>query len=615
MAWKIRNAGGDCGLRARGVVVHRTAMALLSLQEVSIQFGGPWLLEGATLNIERGERVCLLGRNGEGKSTLLNLAAGRLAPDAGEVVRARDLSVAMMPQVVPADLAGTVLDAVGRGVRDQPAAWRRETQARQVISRMGLEAAADCAALSGGMKRRVLLAQALAGEPDVLLLDEPTNHLDVEAIEWMEGFLSRVSGAILFVTHDRAFLRRLATRIVELDRGRLRSWDCPYDQYLERKAAALEDEERQAAVFDKKLAQEEAWLRRGVKARRTRNEGRVRELMKLRAERAARRDPGGRVQAALQEAGRSGYKVIAATGLGRACDGRWLFRRLNVEINRGDKVGILGPNGCGKSTLIRVLLGREAPDEGRVEHGTRLEIAYFDQLREALDETRTVFDSVADGNEFVTVNGRRRHVIGYLEEFLFSPERARSPVRVLSGGERSRLLLAKLFAQPVNVLVLDEPTNDLDIETLELIESLLVEYAGTVLLVSHDRQFLNEVVTSTLVFEGAGSVNEYPGGYDDWLAQRKAPAADAAPEIPAPPPSASARPRKRSNRERRELQEIPETLAALEAELDGLHRAMAQADFYRGPPADIQAATARSAEIPREMDRLYARWAELERAD
>jgi ATP-binding cassette subfamily F protein uup len=590
-------------------------MALLSLQEVSIRFGGPWLLEGATLNIERGERVCLLGRNGEGKSMLLNLAAGRLAPDAGEVVRARDLTVAMMPQVVPADLAGTVLEVVGRGVRETLDAWHRETQARKVISQMGLEAAADCAALSGGMKRRVLLAQALAGEPDVLLLDEPTNHLDVDAIEWMEGFLSRVPGAILFVTHDRAFLRRLATRIVELDRGRLRSWDCPYDQYLERKAAALEDEERQAAVFDKKLAQEEAWLRRGVKARRTRNEGRVRELMKLRAERAARRDPGGRVQAALQEAGRSGYKVIAATGVGRAWDGRWLFRRLNVEINRGDKVGILGPNGCGKSTLIRVLLGREAPDEGRVEHGTRLEIAYFDQLREALDENRTVFDSVADGNEFVTVNGRRRHVIGYLEEFLFSPERARSPVRVLSGGERSRLLLAKLFAQPVNVLVLDEPTNDLDIETLELIESLLVEYAGTVLLVSHDRQFLNEVVTSTLVFEGGGAVNEYPGGYDDWLAQRKAPAATAAPEAPAPPSSASARPRKRSNRERRELQEIPETLAALEAELDGLHRTMAQADFYRGRPAEIQAATARSAEIPREMDRLYARWAELERAD
>jgi len=586
-------------------------MALLSLQEISVRFGGPWLLEGATLNVERGERVCLLGRNGEGKSTLLKVAAGQLAPDAGEVVRARNLATAMMPQVVPADLAGTVLQTVRAGTRAELDAWHRDVQAQKVVSLMELDPAADCATLSGGMKRRVLLAQALAAEPDVLLLDEPTNHLDVESIEWMENFLLRFPGAILFVTHDRAFLRKLATRIVELDRGQLRSWACPYDQFLERKAAALADEERQNAVFDKKLAQEAAWLRRGVKARRTRNEGRVRELLKLRAERAARRELGGSVKAELQEAGRSGFKVVAAKNLGRAHDGRWLFRGLDVRICRGDKVGILGPNGCGKSTLIRVLLGQEAPDEGAVEHGTQLEIAYFDQLRAALDESKTVFDNVADGNEYVTVNGQRKHVIGYLEEFLFSPERARSPVKVLSGGERSRLLLARLFARPANVLVLDEPTNDLDIETLELIESLLVEYSGTVLLVSHDREFLNEVVTSTLAFEGAGTVNEYPGGYDDWVAQRR-----SAPPAPEPtqvaPEKPVARSRKLGNKERKELQEIPGRITALEAELDELHRRMAGADFYKNAPADIQAATARAEAIPAELERLFARWAELE---
>ena len=586
-------------------------MALLSLQEISVRFGGPWLLEGATLNVERGERVCLLGRNGEGKSTLLKVAAGQLAPDAGEVVRARNLATAMMPQVVPADLAGTVLQTVRAGTRAELDAWHRDVQAQKVVSLMELDPAADCATLSGGMKRRVLLAQALAAEPDVLLLDEPTNHLDVESIEWMENFLLRFPGAILFVTHDRAFLRKLATRIVELDRGQLRSWACPYDQFLERKAAALADEERQNAVFDKKLAQEEAWLRRGVKARRTRNEGRVRELLKLRAERAARRELGGSVKAELQEAGRSGFKVVAAKNLGRAHDGRWLFRGLDVRICRGDKVGILGPNGCGKSTLIRVLLGQEAPDEGAVEHGTQLEIAYFDQLRAALDESKTVFDNVADGNEYVTVNGQRKHVIGYLEEFLFSPERARSPVKVLSGGERSRLLLARLFARPANVLVLDEPTNDLDIETLELIESLLVEYSGTVLLVSHDREFLNEVVTSTLAFEGAGTVNEYPGGYDDWVAQRR-----SAPPAPEPtqvaPEKPVARSRKLGNKERKELQEIPGRITALEAKLDELHRRMAGADFYKNAPADIQAATARAEAIPAELERLFARWAELE---
>ncbi len=581
-------------------------MALLSLQEIGVRFGGPWLLEGATLNVERGERVCLLGRNGEGKSTLLKVAAGMLEPQTGEVVRARNLVASMMPQVVPQDLSGRVRDVVRHGTRAELDAWHRDVEANRVVSLMDLDPEADCAALSGGMKRRVLLARALASDPDLLLLDEPTNHLDVESIEWMENFLIRFQGAILFVTHDRAFLRRVATRIVELDRGRLRSWACGYDQYLERKAAALEDEERQNAVFDKKLAQEEAWLRRGVKARRTRNEGRVRELIKLRSERAARRERGGGVKAILQEAGRSGFKVVTAKGLGRAYNSRFLFRGLDAEICRGDKIGILGPNGCGKSTLIRVLLGQETPDEGSVMHGTKLEIAYFDQLRAALDEDRTVFDSVADGNEYVTVNGQRKHVIGYLEEFLFSPDRARSPVRVLSGGERSRLLLAKLFARPSNVLVLDEPTNDLDLETLELIEDLLVEYTGTVLLVSHDRQFLNEVVTSTLVFEGEGTVNEYPGGYDDWLTQRKVP------EIaPAEKPE-SDRSRKRSNKERKELQEIPGAIAALETELEDLHERMGRPDFYKGAPAEIQSATSRAGALPELIERLYARWSELE---
>ena len=586
-------------------------MALLSLQEIGVRFGGPWLLESATLNLERGERVCLLGRNGEGKSTLLKVAAGDVVPLAGEVVRARNLVVASMPQVVPADLSGSVKDAVRRGVRAELDAWHADVQAEKVVSLMELDAGADCASLSGGMKRRVMLARALASDPDVLLLDEPTNHLDVESIVWMENYLQRFSGAILFVTHDRAFLRRLATRIVELDRGRLRSWACDYDRFLERKAAALEEEERHNAAFDKKLAQEEAWLRRGIKARRTRNEGRVRELMKLRAERAARRDSGGIVKAALQEAGRSGHKVVVAKKLGRAYGGNFLFRGLDVEICRGDKIAILGPNGCGKSTLIRTLLGDDAPDEGRVEHGTRLEVAYFDQMRSALDEEQTVFDNVAGGNEYVVVDGRRKHVVGYLEDFLFTPDRARTPVRALSGGERSRLLLAKLFARPSNVLVLDEPTNDLDVETLELVESLLVDYSGTVLLVSHDREFVNEVATGTLAFED-GAVKEYPGGYDDWVAQRRRPELAEAPPAFRDAPAPSGRDRKPSNKERKELQELPGKISALEAELEALHARMAAADFYRGAPADIQAATARAARLPQEIDELFARWAELE---
>ena len=597
-------------------------MALLSLRDVSLAFGGPRLLDRVDWQIERGERVCLLGRNGEGKSTLLRLIEGQLEPDEGAVIRQQGLRIARLPQEVPEGQGGTVADEVAEGLADEGhGPGHADHRVEAIISRMGLDAGALFESLSSGMKRRVLLARALVADPDILLLDEPTNHLDIEAIRWLEDFLLRSVGTLVFVTHDRAFLGRLATRIAELDRGRLDDWACDYATFLERKEQLLAAEERQAALFDKKLAQEETWIRKGIEARRTRNEGRVRALKAMREARLRRRERQGAARMQLQEAERSGNLVIEAKGVGFAYgDGadqssRPVIRDLTTTIMRGDKVGIIGPNGSGKTTLLRLLLGGLEPQDGTVRHGTNLEVAYFDQLKATLDEEKTVQKNVSD-YDMIPIDGQSRHVIGYLQDFLFPPERSRSLVKFLSGGERSRLLLARLFTRPSNVLVLDEPTNDLDIETLELLESLLVGYQGTVLLVSHDRAFLNDVVTSTLAIEADGRVKEYDGGYDDYLRQRReeAPVEPKAPPAPAPPSSRprSDRPRKLSHKERKELESLPGRIEQLEAARAELHDAMADPEFYRQDGGAIAEAKARLEAMESELAIAYERWEALE---
>ena len=588
-------------------------MPLLSVSNIHLQYGGPLLLDGASLQIENGERICLVGRNGAGKSTLMRLLCGEEKPDTGEIAVQNGVRVGFLPQSVPRDMPGTVHDVVLAGVDAEVEEWDAAQRAATVIARMGLDEGAAFGALSGGQKRRALLARALVQQPDVLLLDEPTNHLDIESIQWLENFLLRYRGALLFVTHDRAFLRRLATRIVELDRGKLKSWAHPYDRYLELRQQELEAEEKANALFDKKLAQEETWIRQGVKARRTRSIGRVHALEKMRLERSRRREQVGSVTLQVQEAGQSGRKVITATGVDYAWDGAPVVRGLTTQIMRGDKVGIIGPNGCGKTTLLRLLLGQLAPQAGTVEHGTKLEIAYFDQHREAISESKTVVENACGDNDYIVFNGKRRHVISYLEDFLFPPERARSSAKVLSGGERNRLLLARLFTRPFNVLVMDEPTNDLDAETLELLEDLLVEHPGTLLLVSHDRAFLNNVVSSTLVFEGDGRVTEYAGGYDDWLRQRPASAAPA-PAAPAEPaPAAVKKPApKLSNKLLRELEILPGRIEAMEQELKVLERILADPAFFKKPGAEVRQATDRHELLTGEIEAAMARWEELE---
>jgi ATP-binding cassette subfamily F protein uup len=625
-------------------------MALVALRDVCLGFRGPLVLEGADFTMEPGERVCLLGRNGTGKTTLLRLIHGEIEPDRGEVVRQQGCVTAMLPQEVPTGLGGPVFDEVARGLGPRAellaeyhqiahrlaveesaqlrarldrihhaleidGGWRMHQEVEAVISRMTLDPDADVAALSAGMKRRVLLAKALVRSPDVLLLDEPTNHLDLDAIRWLEEFLLRHSGAILFVTHDRVFLRRLATRIIELDRGRLTSWSCDYETYLRRKEAALETEARQRAEFDKKLAKEEVWIRTGIKARRTRNEGRVRALESMRETRRARREQPGEVRMEIQEAERSGRLVIEAKNVAFAYGDRPVVRGLSTMIMRGDRVGLIGPNGSGKTTLLRLLLGELAPQAGTIRHGTNLEVAYFDLLHAQLDETKSVRDNVRDGSDWVVINGRKRHIVGYLEDFLFTPEQAAGPVARLSGGERNRLLLARLFTKPSNVLAMDEPTNDLDIETLELLEDLLIEYPGTLLLVSHDREFLNNEVTSTLVLEGEGRVQEYAGGYDDWLRQRPAepaPAIEPAPEKARPAPQPADRPRRLTYKEQRELESLPGRIETLEAELDELHQTTADPTFYRQPPEEIVRIKARLQSLEKDIAEAYRRWEELE---
>ena len=629
-------------------------MALLGMQDVSIAFGGPPVLDRANFGIERGERVCLLGRNGAGKSTIMKLLDRTMLPDAGEVVRQTGVTVTRLEQEVPDDVEGTTFEVVAEGLGeagrllaryhdashrvatdhsdsalreldrlhhqlDSAGAWEMQTRVDAVLQHLGLDPDAPFAKASGGRKRQTLLARALVRQPDVLLLDEPTNHLDVDAIEWMESFLIDRGTTIVFVTHDRAFLRRMATRIVELDRGRLVDWGTDYDTYLERKAAALDVEGREWEEFDKKLAKEEVWIRTGIQARRTRNEGRVRSLEALRVERGARRDRIGTVRLQAQEAERSGRLVAEARGVSFARGERAIVRDFSTTITRGDRVGLVGPNGSGKTTLLRLLLGELAPDAGTIRLGTGLEIAYFDQLREQLDPDRSVFDSVADGADFVEIGGNRKHVNGYLQEFLFPPDRARTPVRALSGGERNRLLLARLFTRTFNLLVLDEPTNDLDIETLDLLEELLVEFAGTLLIVSHDRAFLDNTVTSTLVFEGGGRVGEYAGGYTDWVRQRRAsvpaPAPVAAPKRDAAPPkpAASREPKKRrlTFKEKGELESLPDLIDRKERERERLYASLSDPALLRDGAA-VAETRVKLGEIDAEIGVLTARWEELE---
>ena len=594
-------------------------MALLSFRDVSFQFSGVQLLDSVRFSLERGERVCLTGRNGAGKSTLMRLATGEQEPDQGEIVRDAASRIALLPQEIP-DLPGTVAEIVREGALHHvhDGEWKADLEAERWVEKAGLPADSPFSSLSGGQKRRVLLARALASEPDLLLLDEPTNHLDIDSIAWMEDVLLTSGTALLFVTHDRAFLRRLSTRILELDRGRLFDWACDWDTFLSRKESMIEAEEKAWSEFDKKLAQEEAWIRRGLKARRARNEGRVRALERMRRERSDRRERQGSVQMRVEEAEKSGRKVAEAKGVSFAWGGRTILRDVDAVVSRGDKVALLGPNGSGKTTLLRVLLGELAPLTGSVQLGTNLEVLYFDQMRGQIDPEATVRDNIAEGRENVTIGGRSRHVMTYLQEFLFSPEKALQKAGSLSGGERNRLLLARLFTRPANVLVLDEPTNDLDAETLDLLEDLLVEFDGTVLLVSHDREFLDNVATSVLAIGPDGRVSEHVGGWSDWKREDDArKAARAAREKPVTesvtiaPPTADARNRKLSYKETRELEELPGRIEAMESEQAVLGEAMADPSFYRKPPEEIASANARLEALAADIAKAYARWEEL----
>jgi ATP-binding cassette subfamily F protein uup len=592
-------------------------MPLVSLDRVSIAFGHLPLLDEASFQIDAKERVAVLGRNGTGKSTLLKIISGEVPADSGLVWRQPALKVSRLEQDVPLSSNRTVFDVVADGHTHaaEDESWLREHRVDLVLSRLQLPGQTIVDTLSGGWRRRVLLARALVGQPDLLLLDEPTNHLDIESITWLETFLAEYQGAVMFVTHDRAFLQRLATRIVELDRGRLTSWPGNYATYLRRKDEMLSAQAAEWDRFDRKLADEEVWLRQGIKARRTRNEGRVKALMAMREERRQRREQLGNVRLGIEQADASGRMVIEAKQITKRFGDRTVVRAFSTRIIRGDRIGLIGPNGSGKTTLLRMLLDELPPNEGEVRRGANVQIAYYDQQREQLDPDATVFDTIGEGNDTVTANGQTRHVNAYLDDFLFSKERARSPVRALSGGERNRLLLARLFTRPANVLVLDEPTNDLDLETLELLEEVLVDWPGTLLLVSHDRTFLDNVVTSTFVFEGDGRVQEYVGGYDEWIRQR-ATSDGVPPEPPRAPERGESRraprPRRLSYNEVRELAALPDKIEALEAEHRALTARVASADFYKEAPDAIRDALIRVDMLAQEVTEAYERWDELQ---
>ena len=627
-------------------------MALIALQDISLAFGGPLVFDKLSLYVEPGQRVALLGRNGSGKSTLMKVITGQVEINSGEIISQKGTRVSYLPQEVPDDIQGTVFDVVFTGLDERakllrdyhhvthrlhsehtPAlmkelgrlqeeldhtdGWDLNNEVENVLFRMKLDGESRFETLSSGQKRRALLAKALVAKPEILLLDEPTNHLDIDTIDWLEGFLRNYPHTLFFVTHDRMFMTHIATRIVELDRGKTLSWSCDYQTFLERKQAALDIEEAQRAHFDKKLAEEEAWIRKGVKARRTRNEGRVKALERLREEKKAQRDRMGKVRISVQEADISGRQVIKAVHLGFSYGDHCVIRDFSLRVMRGDKIGVIGANGSGKTTLLRILTGALPADKGTIKWGTNLEIAYYDQLREQLDYEKTIIENVVQGGgDTVMFNGKPRHVIGYLRDFLFTPERARTPVKVLSGGERNRLFLARLFTKPSNFLVMDEPTNDLDLETQELLEELLMEYSGTVVLVSHDRAFLNNVVTSTIVLEGKGEIYSYPGGYDDWLAQRAIAAPQARARVtdagPSCDPARSAKPRALTFTEQKELKDLPGKIQELESQQESLCAILEDSEAYKSHPEKIAQSQARVIEVMDELLKAYERWEYLE---
>jgi len=625
-------------------------MALIEMRDVCWGFGDPPLLENVTFRIEKGERVCLVGRNGVGKSSLLKLLDGRILPDRGDIHRRQGVVVAALAQDVPATYDGTIFDVVAEGLgetgrvlaeyrrverdaeTESPSrrlqkhdelqqilnadnGWALSTRVEDILSRTRLDPEMRFSDLSAGLKRRTLFARALACKPDILLLDEPTNHLDIDTIIWMEDFIRRHVTTLLFITHDRIFLKKIATRIMEIDRGRLVSYDCDYPTFLKRKQAALAAEETQNGLFDKKLSREEAWIRKGIKARRTRNEGRVRRLEKMRAAYRDRRRKLGNVRMQVQEADRTGRLVIETRKVSFSYGSTPIFRDFSTVIVRGDKVGIIGPNGVGKTTLLKILLKTMRPETGSVRHGTNLQVVYFDQLRTQLDMQKSVRENIGEGNDFIIFNGQKRHVISHLQDFLFSPERCRTPVHVLSGGEKNRLMLAKLFTRPANVLVLDEPTNDLDAETLELLEELIFEYEGTLLLVSHDRAFLNNVVTRTIVFEGNGQVTEYTGGYDDWLRQRPQPVSKVPEKTTGK--KGQSRPRARASKkmgymQQRELEQLPRKIETLESEQKELFAIVSDPMFYKKDKDEILRINSDLARVEADIEKAYLRWEELE---
>lgn len=560
-------------------------MALLSVRDLTLRFSDPPLLDKVSFDIQENERVCLMGRNGEGKSTLLKILSGEMEANSGEIIRKSGLRTARLIQEIPANLGGTVRDIVIEDTAE------RHTAGEDILGKTGIDPEASYNSLSGGQKRRVLFAKALAEEPDLLLLDEPTNHLDIPSIQWLEGILARISCAVLFISHDRAFARRLATRILELDRGRIRSWNFPYDEFVRHRDEALAEEAKANKLFDKRLAEEEVWIRKGIQARRTRNEGRVRALIKMRKERAERRNRTGNVKMQITEAERSGRIVVRAENISYSYEGKPLIQNFSTEISRGDRIGIVGPNGCGKTTLLKILLGELAPQTGTVRLGTNLQIAYFDQMRTRLREDRTLVENIGDGQEYVVLNGQKQHVLSYLQDFLFTAERARGPISALSGGERNRLLLACLFSHPSNVLVLDEPTNDLDMETLDLLADLLAEYNGTVITVSHDRDFLDNVATEILGFEGIGDIHENVGGFSDYAEAKKLRIKEAESSTSPEKKPNEERPRekkKRSYKEEREYQGLPETIEKLEQEIAGLQELLGKEEVYTNPTKLIE---------------------------